>query len=149
LKKSIATLLVSTVICFSVQAEPAKHETVKELMQKSGAGNLSVQMMNQMLPAMKQMVPDAPEQFWLDVMAEVDPNEMENMIIPVYQKYLTEEEILAINAFYDTDVGKKLISVQPVILQESMLRGQQWGQALSLKIIEKYQAQAQAHSSMP
>lgn len=104
---------------------------------------MSVQMMNQMIPTLKQMIPDAPEKFWSDVMSEVDANEMENMVIPVYQKYLTEEDIVAVISFYDTPAGRKLIRVQPAIMQESMVIGQQWGQNLAREVITKYKAQSE------
>jgi hypothetical protein len=42
--------------------------------------------------------------------------------------------------FYTTPAGKKLISSQPVIMQESMQIGQQWGQSLFMKVMEKHAA---------
>ena len=72
-------------------------------------------------------------------MAEVDADEMIEMVIPIYQKYLTEEDIQAINAFYNTPEGKKLIRVQPAIVQESVQAGQQWGEELARRVIEKYE----------
>ncbi|MBV1915783.1 MAG: DUF2059 domain-containing protein [Pseudomonadales bacterium] len=122
-------------------SEPATQSSVKQLMQKVGAGDMSVQMMNQMIPALKQMIPDAPEKFWTDFVSELDAGEMEDLIIPVYQKYLTEEDVVAINSFYDSPAGMKLISVQPKIMQESMIIGQQWGQEIAARVIAKYQAQ--------
>jgi hypothetical protein len=112
-------------------------------MQLTGSGQLGVQVMNQMLPALKNMAPEAPEAFWTDIMAEVDIDEIEEMVIPIYQKYLTEDDVKAINAFYTTPAGKKIISVQPSIMQESMTAGQQWGQELAQRVMRKYQQQLQ------
>jgi len=112
------------------------------LMQSTGSGEMGMQMMNQMLPALKQMIPSAPESFWTDVMSEVDANDIEDMVIPVYQKYLTEEDIQAVNSFYQTEAGQKLIRVQPTIMQESMAIGQQWGQNLAKQVLLKYQKQS-------
>ena len=130
-------------------SEPASQSSVKQLMQKVGAGDMSVQMMNQMIPALKQMIPDAPETFWTDFVAELDAGEMEDLIIPIYQKYLTEEDVVAINSFYDSLAGMKLISVQPKIMQESMIIGQQWGQEIAARVIAKYQAQQKTNSTKP
>ena len=136
-------VLVSTLLftSFAVVAEQASPESIKALMRSTGSGDLGVQMINQMLPSLKQMAPDAPESFWVDVMSEVNADELEDMVIPVYQKYLTEKDIQDITNFYKTDAGKKLISVQPVIMQESMVAGQQWGQNLARKILLKYKEQ--------
>ncbi|WP_427983730.1 DUF2059 domain-containing protein, partial [Agarivorans sp.] len=124
-----------------IHAEPARPESIKALMQLSGSGQMGMQMMQQLLPALKRMVPDAPESFWVDVMADVNADEMENMVIPVYQKYLSEADVQAINRFYQTEAGQKLISVQPAIMQESMAIGQQWGQQIARQVLLKYQQQ--------
>ena len=108
-------------------------------MESTGAGEVGVQVINQMLPAMKQLVPNAPEEFWQDFMAEINADEMIDLVIPIYQKYLTEEDIQAINAFYNTPEGKKLIRVQPLIIQESMQVGQQWGEEIARKVIKRYE----------
>ena len=134
----ITALLFSSLTAI---AEPATRESVKALMQASGAGEMGVQMMNQMLPALKKMIPEAPESFWADIMSEVSPDDIEDMVIPVYQKYLTEADIQAINKFHQSAAGKKLIRVQPAIMQESMTIGQQWGQNLAKQVLLKYQQQ--------
>ncbi|WP_299806735.1 DUF2059 domain-containing protein [uncultured Shewanella sp.] len=124
-------------------AETASEESVKQLMHKTGAGELGIQAMNQMLPALKNIIPDAPEAFWTDYLAEFNPEDLVEMTVPIYQKYLTEEEVQALNDFYDTPAGKKLIKVQPLIMQESMMAGQQWGQAVAQDVMTKYQMQNQ------
>lgn len=141
MKKNLLTTLLWSIVLFgpiSAHSEPAKVETIKSLMASTGAGELGVQMMNQLLPSIQQIIPEAPETFWEDVMKEMDPNSIENMLIPIYQKYLTEEDMQAIIAFYDTPAGKKLISALPGIMQESMVVGQQWGENIATDILTKY-----------
>ena len=145
MKKSILTTgLLLASMSFSVPhvaAEQASTESIKVFMEKTGAGDLGVQAMEQMLPALKRMVPDAPESFWNDFMTEVRPDDLVDMTIPIYQKYLSQADIEAIIKFYDSKAGKKLLSVQPQIMQESMAAGQAWGQGLAMKVMERYQAQ--------
>jgi len=123
----------------SISAQPASPESIKALMQSTGSGDMGVQMISQMLPALKKMRPDAPESFWTSFWSEINADEIENMIIPVYQKYLTEDDIQAINSFYQTPAGKKLIRVQPSIMQETMTIGQQWGKNIAKRFLLKYQ----------
>ena len=139
---SLSLLLTLSLISMPAVAEQASIQSVKTLMERTGAGDMGVQMMNQMLPALKKMVPDASEKFWVDVMAEMNANQIIELVIPVYQKHLTEQDINAINDFYNTTAGKKLISVQPAIMQESMVLGQQWGEATARSIVNKYQSQS-------
>ena len=44
---------------------------------------------------------------------------------------------------------KKLIKVQPAIMQESMMIGQQWGQNIAREVLEKYKAQANNKPQTP
>lgn len=136
--------LVGLSLAFASVAQPAKKTSIEQLMQLTGAGDLSAQMMNQMLPAMQQMIPDAPPTFWDTFKQELDANELMKMIIPVYQKHLSEEDIQAILAFYSTPAGKKLISAQPAIMQESMMIGQQWGQQVFMRAKQKFDAMSAA-----
>lgn len=122
-------------------SEQASAQSVKNLMNKTGAGNLSMQMMGQMIPALKNMLPDASETFWEDVMKEIDADGIVDLVIPIYQKYLTEADVTALNAFYDTPAGKKMVSVQPAIMQESMSIGQAWGQKIAQDVMQKYKEQ--------
>lgn len=135
----LAIFCLSPLVAFS---EPASKESIRKMMIKTGAGNMGLQVMNQMIPSMKKMIPDAPEKFWRDVMAEVDANQLIELVIPVYQKYLTEKDIRAMNRFYDSPAGRKLIRTQPAIMQESMQLGGQWGQQLARKILNKYKEQS-------
>ncbi|GIU10238.1 MULTISPECIES: DUF2059 domain-containing protein [unclassified Shewanella] len=143
MKLALLPLLATFAFSHNAFAEQASAESVKHLMNKTGAGELGVQAMNQMLPALKNLIPDAPEAFWTDYLSEFNPEDLVEMTVPIYQKYLTEEEVQALNDFYDTPAGKKLIKVQPLIMQESMMAGQQWGQAVAQDVMTKYQIQKQ------
>jgi len=140
--KKILSIGIS-ILCLSSSAfgEVASPESVKSLMVKTGAGDMSIQMLNQMLPALKKMIPDAPEKFWQDIMSQVNGGDIINMTVPIYQKYLSQEDINALNAFYDSPTGKKMIKVQPSILRESMTAGQAWGQKIALDVMNKYNSQ--------
>jgi len=141
-------LLIFLFLTFSLSstsalAEKASKESIKLLMERTGTGNLGMQMMNQMIPALKKTIPDAPEKFWADILKEIDANQIIEMVIPVYQKYFSAQDILELNSFYNTAVGKKLIKVQPAIMQESMAMGQQWGQEVAHNVIQKYKKQSE------
>jgi uncharacterized protein len=56
------------------------------------------------------------------------------MIIPNYDKYYTMEEINKMIEFYQTPLGKKVISTMPQIMQESVQAGQSWGKEVGEKV---------------
>jgi len=117
----------------------AKRADIKRMMEVTGAGELGIQVMNQMIAAFKQGNMDIPDKFWENFMAEVDPNELIEMSIPSYEKRFTHDEIKQLLEFYETPLGKKLIETQPAIVQECMLAGQEWGQKLGEDVAKKLQ----------
>ena len=133
------SLLICLLLSGYASAEQASPESIKALLKATGSGDLGVQVLNQMVPALKKMIPDAPETFWTDFMSEVDASDLEDLVVPIYQKYLTTSDIEEINRFYQTQAGKKMIRVQPAIMQESMAVGQLWGQELAQKVLMRYE----------
>jgi uncharacterized protein len=117
-------------------AEPATEKTIRALMETTGAGALGTQMMQQMLPGLKKMVPNAPEEFWTDFMKEVNADEMIALVIPIYQKNFTEADLLEAVTFYKSPAGQRLITKLPIVSQESFQVGQQWGQELAKRVLE-------------
>ncbi len=146
-RKYLAYLLLAALILpVSAFAKPASKESVRKMMTEAGSGKMGVQIMEQMIPAIKKMIPDAPDKFWTDIMANVNPNELINLVIPIYQKYLTEDDVKGIIAFYASPVGKKLIRVQPAIMRDSIRLGQQWGQQMARRILLKYKQKNYKHA---
>jgi len=116
-------------------------EDIRSLMEVMGAGNLAVQMMNQMLGPMKQAMPNVPEEFWAKFMAKLDMSEVIDMIVPIYAKYFTHDEIKQLLAFYRTPLGQKVIATLPAVIQESMLAGQKWGEQLGQQVVDELKAE--------
>ena len=137
-KHITSILLACTLTSVSAFAEQASLESIKELMKKSGADQMGMQMMNKMLPAFKRMTPEAPEEFWTAMMKEISMDDMIDKIVPIYQKHLTQQDVSEITAFFESNAEKKLISKQPQIMQESMIAGQQWGEETAVRVMEKY-----------
>lgn len=126
-------------------ATPASDKSIRELMTLTGAANIGVQMMESMLPELKKLVPQVRESFWTEFMQGVDPDEMVNLVVPIYQKHFSEEEIQETIRFYRSPTGKKVIQALPQVMQESVAAGQKWGQQLARQVVEKAQ-KAQSNS---
>jgi uncharacterized protein len=67
-------------------------------------------------------------------------DELVDMLAPVYQKHMTENDLKKIIEFYQTPVGKKYAEKTPVIMQESMQVGQQWGMKMGQAFQDKLKA---------
>jgi len=63
--------------------------------------------------------------------------ELGDEIATLYATRFTEPELKAILAFYQSDVGKKLLAQQPQIIDTSMKFAQSWASKLSDQVIER------------
>ena len=115
----------------------AKEDDIRKLLVATGAGKLGVQVMQQMLSAMRAQNPNIPSDYFDKLMEEVDPNELIEITIPSYDKHLTHDEIKELLKFYETPIGKKLVEKQPLIAQDSMIAGQKWGMELHRRLAER------------
>ena len=121
-------------------AAPATEASVRELMAMTGAGDLGVQVMQQMMPGLKKLGPELPDAWWDEFMKGVDPDDLVALLVPIYQKHFSEEEIRETIRFYRSPTGRKVIQTLPMVMQESMAAGQQWGQKLARRVLDEAKA---------
>jgi len=75
---------------------------------------------------------DEKVEFTNDVMSSLI-----EMLVPVYQKHFTEQDLKDAIDLFKTPIGKKISEKSPIIAQESMQASMQWGMELSTKL-QKY-----------
>jgi uncharacterized protein len=96
-------------------------------------------MLTGMAAQFKQRQPSAAKEID-DVMARMAEKfiarkaEVTEMTAPHYAEAFTVAEIKQITAFYQSDIGKKLVKEQPAIMQKSMVQGMQWGQKIGREV---------------
>lgn len=116
---------------FFSQAQNTVSKEYEAAMTKMLEVSNTMEAMKQIAPQITAMVqqqaPSAPQEFW----DELEKN-MQNMyariikaMIPVYQKYLTLEDVQGIIRFYESPVGKKLAASNTKIAVETMPIAQQ------------------------
>lgn len=134
--------LVCVLLCFALsqavfsQTRPTP-EKVKELMQLTGAANLGIQMMKNMIVEFQKLAPHVDSTFWQDFMKEVDVDEMENMVIPIYQQHFSASDVDGLIAFYRSELGRKVVAKLPLVTQECYRIGQQYGEKLGKRVVER------------
>ncbi len=107
--------------------DPAKEKLIRQLLEVTGVVKLSQQMMDQMFTSMQSAVPDLPTEFWSKTRARFKADDLVAMIIPVYDKYYSKEELQGLLTFYESPLGRKVIATLPQVQRESMTIGQAWG----------------------
>lgn len=106
----------------------------------------SMDAMKQIAPQITAMIKQQsggsiPEDFLADMEKEmiVMYDKMIKAMIPVYQKYLTLDDIKGVIAFYETPVGKKLAESNTKIAVEIMPIAQQIGMETMQKLMKELQ----------
>ena len=77
-------------------------------------------------------------------MREVHTDELIDLIVPVYDRNLTHDDVKELIRFYQSPTGRKFVSVLPKITQESMVVGEKWGRELAMKVMAKLQSLPQS-----
>ena len=146
--KAILTLLTAAILLTSTvplraqsslaDIEPAKRKEIEKLLELTGMSKLMGQMMDQMFASMKANgESEMTDEFLTRFRANVDTSELINQMIPIYDRHFSLEDIRSINAFYQTDAGKRMLASMPQVMADAMQVGQKWGQSIGEKVAEE------------
>jgi hypothetical protein len=134
MKKSSIVLFLTVLSICSYAQTATKTANIRKLLELTGSGKIGVQVAQNMIVSFKKVYPSVPEEFWEGFKKELNSEVLVEMVIPIYDKYYTETEIKELTDFYATPIGRKVITVTPLISQESMQAGQKWGKELGEKL---------------
>lgn len=118
------------------QNTSSKNQQIVKLMDMAGTKKIMEQMTVTLKETYKKNYADVDPKFWDEFFKEMSAD-LINMIVPIYDKHFTEEDIKGMIAFYETPAGKKMVEKLPMIMQESMTVGQEWGRQLGEKILAR------------
>lgn len=63
--------------------------------------------------------------------SNLQSSDLLDLLVPIYAKYYSRDEINALTQFYETPLGQQTVSVMPQVAAESQAAGRQWGQQAS------------------
>jgi len=136
--RKIIILLFAWIIALDANSQKkSSSEYARELLEVSGAEKMSIQMMNQMVASFKNHYSSVPNEFWDEFIKEAKTDELFNLIIPVYVKHYTDEEMKQLIEFFKSPLGKKMVEKMPLIAQDSYSAGEKWGQAVGERVAKK------------
>jgi len=126
------------------QSEGARAEKLRDmrkLIEVSGAIEVGVDAVKQLIAHFRSIYSHIPPQFWDDVLKEARVDEYVDHLVPIYDKHLTHDEVKELVRFYETPLGQKLRTTMPQINDESMRAGQAWTIALTDRVTKKMSEQ--------
>jgi uncharacterized protein len=121
----------------SSSEETAKRAEIRKLIELTGAANVSADALRQIIAPLKAGFPQVPQEFWDNFAKEVRSDELIDLVVPIYDKYYTRDEIHDLTVFYQSPVGQKTIKVLPKLSAEAINAGQAWGQMVADRAIRK------------
>jgi hypothetical protein len=117
--------------------EDEKFALAQTLVSVAGVNSISEQVTQnlvvEMTKSLKQTNPELPEKASGIVQASVEEaaaarlDELNGQIARLYSTSFTLEELEALTAWYQSGIGKKALQVLPIIAQQSIELGKQWG----------------------
>ena len=144
-------LLLCCTPMLMAQSTPAatKEANIRKLLTLTDARGVFKRAIEVQLSMVKRTQTQIPPKFWDEVLKEVYPNKFVELLIPVYDKHFSNDELEGLIAFYETPVGKKLVSKLPEIMTESAAIGDKYGQQIANQVIKRMQEEGTFPSAAP
>jgi len=129
------------IVTSSIQAQGKSDylEMLNELLEVTGSTTTTDLFMVKLIEAAKMEYPDVEEDDWKNLELVVHNSRLEyreKKLVPLYQKYLSSEDLEELIKFYYTPVGQKYAKVVPQLSLEANRAGMEWGEQLA-KTLEK------------
>lgn len=124
--------------------DTVKRQLLRTMVTESHVVDLMLQSMQAGMASQRAANPAIPPAFWDRFLAAAleRKSDLGDMVVEIYDRHFTTDELRQLLAFYHTPIGQKLLVEQPAIAQEAMAAGQQWGQRLGYEIGQKMAAEA-------
>jgi len=129
------------------QIDPAKEADIRQLMDVAGMKDTVARMMSTMEQNMRPMFerslpPGAYRErlvrlFFEKLHANSDPEHMLDLVVPVYARNLSDDDIKGLIRFYQTPLGRKWVSVQPEVQAEIAPAARSWGEQVGRQSMQE------------
>ena len=129
--------------------DPAKAADIRHLLVLTNAQQTVAQVFDSQLPAIKEnmlknMSTDDPDsqavvdKFVKKMQDRVDSGELVELIVPVYAKHFSHDDIKRMIAFFDSPTGKRYIQESPAYLQEvQAVTAQHWQDVVVPELLQE------------
>ncbi|MEN8447481.1 MAG: DUF2059 domain-containing protein, partial [Cyanobacteria bacterium J06555_13] len=120
--------------------QPASRERIEELLALIEADTMSDQILGQLVGQFRQLAPEVPDEWWDRFIAKALESDINSLLIPIYERNYSAEEVDGLIEFYESPVGQSLLAKTPTVTQESIVAGQAWGMEIAEELITELEA---------
>jgi len=124
----------------SAASNATKDAKIRELITLMGTPKVAIEMMKSEVASLKKLMPFPPaaqDDFEKEFLAAINTRELVNLIVPIYDRHFSEQDVDAMLAFYRSPVGQHFIKALPQVTAESQKVGEEWGKGLGMKVGRK------------
>jgi len=123
---------------------PVTAAQVHQILELTGTATLKREMLDGMLPYLKQMMPYMPTDVVADLQRTLGTANFEGAMVRSFQQHLSTEDAAQIIAFYQSPAVKHMIGVMPKILNEGQDAGSELGQQVMVEVIQRHKDEIDA-----
>ncbi len=114
------------------KVDPQKEKAIRHLMELTGStkmgDNMSEVITNQVKSAMSRNMPGDRLQQFMDAFgqkfnARNPAHDVSEAMVPIYASHFSTEDIQGLIQFYESPLGKRMVSTMPQVMQESQSAG--------------------------
>ena len=131
--------------------DPGKEADIRKLLDLVGTKAVMQQTIDRMSESIKPLMTSSlPPGEYRDKLINIflqkfqsrlDLQQMLDLIVPVYDKYFSAEEIKELVKYYESPLGRKASSVVPKIVAEAGDAGREWGRQLGKQCMQEVLAE--------
>jgi uncharacterized protein len=120
--------------------DPAKEVDIRRLLDVMNATAILAQTMQgmetELKPVLSNSLPAGEYReklinlFFTKVHSRLNSGHLIDLAVPIYDRYLTDDEIKGLIQFYETPLGHKAMSVLPKLSAELQEEGRKWGEKI-------------------
>jgi hypothetical protein len=146
---ALAVLALASSQYVHAQSATANDSTRRDLARRvlviTRAAETTITQMESLIPAQAAATPNVPPIFWDRFMertrASIDT--LVTVLIPAYADHFTTEELRGMLAFYESPLGRRMVELQPAVMQTSYQIAEQWGERLAQEVAAELLASGQ------
>lgn len=122
----------------------ALERDIRRLLEVSNVIERNLNSIDPLFENYKRSLPSVPKDVWEDLKrefkAEFNADVIAEMYVPIYARHFTPEEVKKMLAFYESPVGRKMITEMPLVEADAYIAGFERGRTLQKKVWDKLRA---------
>lgn len=135
----------------ATRIDPSKRADIERLLELTGIKAIVASTMDSTMKSLRPLLisslpPGEYREKLIDLFvdkfhSQADAQQVLELVVPIYDKHFSDEEIRGLIKFYETPLGQKSVSVLPQVSNEAREAGKAWGGNLGRQCMQQVLAE--------